>query len=71
MDTRLKGKKVLVTGSTSGLGYGIAEAFIQEGSRIIINSDTEKNVKAAVKRLQDKYPTAVVNGNHSGSHQAG
>jgi len=62
MDTGLKGKKVLVTGSTSGLGYGIAEAFIQEGSRVIINSGTEKNVKAAVKRLQDKYKGAEVRG---------
>ncbi len=62
MDTKLKGKKVLVTGSTSGLGYGIAEAFIQEGAKVIINSDTEKNVKAAVKRLQDKYPQASVKG---------
>jgi NAD(P)-dependent dehydrogenase (short-subunit alcohol dehydrogenase family) len=62
MDTGLKGKKVLVTGSTSGLGYGIAEAFIQEGSRVIINSGTEKNVKAAVKRLQDKYKGADVTG---------
>ena len=62
MDTKLKGKKVLVTGSTSGLGYGIAEAFIQEGAAVIINSDHEKNVKAAVKRLQDKYPNANIKG---------
>lgn len=62
MDTGLKGKKVLVTGSTSGLGYGIAEAFIQEGSKVIINSGTEKNVKAAVKRLQEKYKNADVTG---------
>jgi NAD(P)-dependent dehydrogenase (short-subunit alcohol dehydrogenase family) len=62
MDTGLKGKKALVTGSTSGLGYGIAEALIQEGARVIINSDTEKNVKAAVKRLQEKYPSASIRG---------
>jgi NAD(P)-dependent dehydrogenase (short-subunit alcohol dehydrogenase family) len=62
MDTGLKGKKVLVTGSTSGLGYGIADAFIQEGSRVIINSGTEKNVTAAVKRLKEKYKNADVTG---------
>ena len=62
METGLKGKRVLVTGSTSGLGYGIAEAFIQEGSRVIINSGTEKNVTAAVKRLQEKYKNADVTG---------
>jgi NAD(P)-dependent dehydrogenase (short-subunit alcohol dehydrogenase family) len=58
----LKGKKVLVTGSTSGLGFGIAEAFIQEGAKVIINSDHEHNVKAAVKKLQDKYPQASIRG---------
>jgi NAD(P)-dependent dehydrogenase (short-subunit alcohol dehydrogenase family) len=62
MDTGLKGKKVLVTGSTSGLGYGIADAFIQEGSRVIINSGTEKNVTAAVKRLKEKYKNADITG---------
>ncbi len=62
METGLKGKKVLVTGSTSGIGYGIAEAFAQEGSKVIINSGTEKNVKNTVAKLQEKYKKAVITG---------
>ena len=62
MDTGLSGKKVLVTGSTAGLGFGIAEAFAQEGSRVIINSGTEKNVKAVVLGLQAKYTNAQISG---------
>ena len=33
----LKGKTVLVTGSTSGIGLGIARAFAKEGANIVIN----------------------------------
>jgi 3-hydroxybutyrate dehydrogenase len=33
----LKGKTVLVTGSTSGIGQGIAEAFAAEGANIVLN----------------------------------
>lgn len=33
----VKGKTVLVTGSTSGIGRGIAEAFAMEGANIVLN----------------------------------
>lgn len=33
----MKGKTVLITGSTSGIGLGIAEAFGQQGCHLIIN----------------------------------
>ena len=33
----LKGKTAVVTGSTSGIGLGIAEAFAKEGMNLVIN----------------------------------
>ena len=33
----LKGKTALVTGSTSGIGLGIAKAFAEQGANIVMN----------------------------------
>jgi 3-hydroxybutyrate dehydrogenase len=33
----LKGKSVVVTGSTSGIGLGIARSFAAEGANIMLN----------------------------------
>lgn len=54
MDLKLKGKKALVTGSTSGIGYAIAQSLLQEGASIIINGRTEERVLSAVDKL-NKY----------------
>ena len=33
----LKGKNAVVTGSTSGIGLGIARAFAKDGANVLIN----------------------------------
>ena len=33
----LKGKTAVVTGSTSGIGLGIARAFAKDGANVLIN----------------------------------
>jgi NAD(P)-dependent dehydrogenase (short-subunit alcohol dehydrogenase family) len=51
MDLQLKDKLALVTGSTAGIGYAIAEALVREGARVIVNGRTEAAVGEAVAKL--------------------
>ena len=51
MDLQLDGKRALVSGSTAGIGYAIAEALAREGANVIVNGRTAKRVSAAVEKL--------------------
>ena len=39
----MKDQCVCISGSTHGIGYGMAEAFAKKGARIIINSHLDDN----------------------------
>jgi NAD(P)-dependent dehydrogenase (short-subunit alcohol dehydrogenase family) len=59
MDLHLQGKTALVTGSTGGIGYGIAKALLTEGAQVIINGRTQATVdkaSAALKQATGKTP---------------
>ena len=51
MDLQLTNKLSLVTGSTAGIGYAIAEALASEGARVIINGRSQKSVDKALSQL--------------------
>jgi len=51
MELKLKDKLAVVTGSTAGIGYAIAEALAREGARVVINGRTEAAVGKAVAQL--------------------
>ena len=51
MDLQLKDKLAVVTGSTAGIGYAIAEALAREGARVVVNGRTQAAVSEAVARI--------------------
>jgi NAD(P)-dependent dehydrogenase (short-subunit alcohol dehydrogenase family) len=53
MDLQLAGKTALVTGSTGGIGYGIAKVLLHEGAQVIINGRTPESVARAVASLKE------------------
>ncbi len=49
----LKGKKALITGSTSGIGLGMAEAMAREGADVVINGlGSQADIDAALARVK-------------------
>jgi NAD(P)-dependent dehydrogenase (short-subunit alcohol dehydrogenase family) len=51
MDLQLDGKLAVVTGSTAGIGYAIAEALAREGARVVVNGRTQAAVSEAVAKI--------------------
>jgi NAD(P)-dependent dehydrogenase (short-subunit alcohol dehydrogenase family) len=47
----LAGKHVVVLGGTSGFGFGVARAALDEGARVTIGSRSEERVREACRRL--------------------
>ncbi len=51
MDLQLSDKLAVVSGSTAGIGYAIAEALAKEGARVIVNGRTQAAVTEAASKI--------------------
>lgn len=45
-------KVVVITGSTQGLGFGYAQAFLQRGHKVVVSGRAQSAVDAAIDRLE-------------------
>ncbi len=54
----LKGRKALITGGTSGIGYAIASVFLKSGASVTITGRTELKLENSIKKLAEENPFA-------------
>ncbi|MBL3655172.1 SDR family NAD(P)-dependent oxidoreductase [Fulvivirga sediminis] len=62
MDLQLNNKTALITGSTAGIGYGIARALAKEGASVIINGRKQEELVEAMEKLRQETGSENVNG---------
>jgi 3-hydroxybutyrate dehydrogenase len=56
MPAGLKGKSAVVTGSTSGIGLGIARALAKEGANVTLNGFGEADeIERARKSIEQEF----------------
>ena len=59
MEMDLKGKTVLVTGASSGIGRAVAEAFAESGCRLLLAARRQQRLDALAEELGTRFGTEV------------
>lgn len=59
--SKLEGKRVLVLGGTSGIGFCIAEAAVEHNGQVIVSSSSPEKVAKTLDRLRTAYPSRSAN----------
>src|SRR5688572_23635864 len=54
----LHGKAALITGSSQGIGLGVAQAFAASGAAVVLTAEQPLEKLRAVQRLLSDYPAA-------------
>lgn len=62
MDMQLKDKLALVSGSTSGIGFAIANGLAREGARVIVNGRTDDRINNAIQQIRSRTADAQLEG---------
>ena len=53
MDLQLQGKRALVSGSSAGIGFAIAQSLAREGASVVVNGRSAARVAAAAKKIRE------------------
>ncbi len=56
----LSGRRALVTGSTAGIGYAIAQGLAEAGATVVVNGRTAERVADAAGRLRQAVPGSEI-----------
>jgi 3-hydroxybutyrate dehydrogenase len=60
LDVKLTGKNAIITGSTSGIGEGIAKAYAAQGCNVMIHGfGDQKVIDALCQEIRDTYKVKV------------
>jgi len=55
-------RNIVITGSTRGIGFGLAESFLKAGCKVMISGRTASSIKDALGVLRERYAKEVVDG---------
>ncbi len=61
-------RTVVITGASSGIGYGVAEAFLKRGDNVVVNGRDEKKLARAAEQLGHADRVATVAGDVGDQH---
>ena len=62
MQIDLSGKHAIITGSTAGIGFAIAQALANAGANVVVTGRTQGRVDDAIAALKNATPNAKVEG---------
>ncbi len=55
-------KSIVITGSTRGIGFGLAKAFLERGCTVTISGRSQKTVEKAMTELAQHFPIEQIHG---------
>ena len=62
MQIDLTGKRAIVSGSTAGIGFAIAQGLARAGAEVTVTGRTQARVDAAIEAIRQAVPDAGVSG---------